>query len=255
MSDIFEYMLGRQAATHPIGYQSIFEYVDALPAADAVFDHTNGFNGFKMLGNGPDPSLTIDGGRPKGDCAFVGTVNVGVIDEVETGTPVTIPTSDLVVGTYDTYDHGQDLGANLSQLLAYQYNVGLPWLKGAPYAAVSPKDVDEFWSATEAFGCTYIGIAVTEAMQRQTQNGEPWDVSLTGNDIVGGHCVVCFARDANGGTVATWGMRQKFTTRWFKKYVEEAHVILTPSQVTKGSNGYGLDLAHLKADLAKLPVG
>jgi hypothetical protein len=254
MSDVRNFLFGRQAATHPIGYGLIDKYVDALPEAPAVFDHTKGFNGFHMLGNGPDPSLTVDGGKPKGDCAFVGLVNTAVVDDVETDTPVVIPTSNVVVSAYDTYDHGQDLGANLTQLLAFQYKIGLPWIKGAPYAALNYRDLDTFWSGVNAFGCGYIGIVVTQTMMNQTQAGEPWDLTgfATDDQVLGGHCVVTIARSAIGGEVATWGMRQAFTTRWLQHSLEEAHVILTDVQIAAKGDGYGLDLPHLEADLKSL---
>ncbi len=209
-----------------------------------------------MLGNGPDPSLTVDGGQPKGDCAFVGLANVCIVDQVETRKPVVIPSSNEVVTAYDAYNHGRDIGANLSQLLAFQYRVGLPWIKGAPYAALNHRNVDEFWSGVHAFGAGYIGIAVTTAMQTQTQAGEPWDITGTYADdqVVGGHCVVVISRTADGGEVATWGMRQKFTTRWFQRYVEEAHILITETQIARNGNGYGVDLPHLRSDL-KLLVG
>lgn len=70
--------------------------------------------------------------------------------------------------------------------------------------------------------------------------------------IEGGHCVVAISRtSAEGdGEVATWGMRQPFTARWFKTYVEEAHVVVTPAQKARGGNGGGVDFEHLERDLA-----
>jgi hypothetical protein len=258
MSDVItEYRFGRQAATHPIGYRDIFHYASAIPDAPSTFDHTNGFNQFRMLGNGPDPSLTVNGGNPVGDCAWVGTVNAGIIDAVATDEDVVFPSSNEVVSNYLQYDHGRDLGANLSQLLAYWHRVGLPWSPKLPgYAALNFHDLDEFWAAINAFTLGYIGIIVTETMMSQTQSGEPWDLTGLPSDdnILGGHCVDVLARDADGGEVVTWRLRQKFTTRWFKKNVEESHLLLTEQQVIKGSNGYGLDLEHLQHDLAGLSV-
>lgn len=248
-------MLGRQHAIHPVGYSLIDRFVDALPEAPASFDHTNGFNAFQMLGNGPDPSLTVNGGNPVGDCAFVGTVNVGVVDQIETHVTPSFPTSNEVVSTYLTYDHGQDQGANLSQLLAYWQTTGLPWSgKIAGYAALNHRDIDEFWAGVNAFGNGYIGIVVTQAMMTQTQNGEPWDITGTPADdqVLGGHCVTAISRLPIGGEVVTWGMRQQFTTRWFRHFVEESHVVLTPSQVAASGNGYGLDIAKLQAALKAL---
>lgn len=255
MSDVREFKLGRQAATHPVGYKLIDRYVSSIPAAPATFDHTNGFNAFRMLGNGPDPSLTVNDGNPVGDCAWVGTANVTIVDQVETKETLTFPTSDELVGDYLKYNHGQDVGANLSELLAYWTKVGLPWAgKLAGYAGLNFRDWDSFWAGVNAFGNGYIGIVVTETMMNQTQAGEPWDVTglESDNNVLGGHCVVAFAKDGDLGTVATWGQRQQFTQAWFEACMEEAHVCLTPAQVKRGGDGYGVDLAHLRADLKAL---
>jgi len=248
-------LLGRTPAIHPVGYRLIDSYVDALPQSPPVFDHTGGFDGFRMLGNGPDPTLHVHDGRPVGDCAFVGTQAVTICDQIETGEPLTWASSDELVSTYLAYNRGRDIGANLSQLLAYWHTVGLPWAgKCAGYAALNFRDLDGFWAGVNAFGNGYLGIVVTAAMQAQTQAGEPWD--LTGlpleRQVMGGHCVVAIARtsEEGDGEVATWGMRQPFTAKWFRANVEEAHVVLTPSQVARKGNGYGLTLPELQSDLS-----
>ena len=250
----FPYLLGRQAATHPIGYRSIAHYAE-LADAPAAFDHTNGWDHFEMLGNGPDPTLSVNGGRPVGDCAFVGTANVTVIDQVECGETVTMPSADQVVSTYLTYDQGRDLGANLAQLLGYWHTHGLPWAgRCAGYASANLRDLDEFWAATNAFGCAYIGVVMTQAMQQATAAGRPWDFTGSEADykVRGGHCVVVVAREDGGGEVVTWGMRQQFTDAWLQNCVEEAHVVITPGQVARGGDGFGVDLERLQADLAGL---
>ena len=63
---------------------------------------------------------------------------------------------------------------------------------------------------------------------------------------------MAFSKESDIGTVATWGLRQKFTQRWFQHNVEEAHVALTAAQIAAKGNGYGLDIEHLQADLKAL---
>lgn len=248
------YCYGRQPAIHPVGYRLIGHYVPGIPDAPATFDHTNGFSGFKMLGNGPDSTLTANGGRPVGDCGFVGSVNVDLIDSIEAHEPFQIPSSDEVVTDYLAYNHGQDRGVALIELLAYWQQIGLWDSKIAGYAAVNFRDTDELWAACNAFGCLYVGIAVPATAQQQFQAGEPWDLTGTDADyeIEGGHCVVIVSRDSDGGELVTWGRRQRFTDRWARTYLEEAHVVLTASQVARNGDGYGIDLTQLQADLAKL---
>lgn len=247
------YRYGRQAAKCLVGQPFIHRYAQ-LPAPPATFDHTGGFNGFRMLGNGPDPTLHVNGGNPVGDCAFVGTVNVKLTDSAETGEECTVPSSDDVVSTYLTYDHGQDQGANLVDLLRFWQTHGLPWGKIAAWASVDPHNPDQFWAACNAYGCLYVGIAVPATMDGQVENGQTLDLTGTSADrqIMGGHCVVVLSRDQDGGELATWGQRVRFTQRWWDTYGEEAHVVITPEQVARGGDGYGLDLATLQADLAAL---
>jgi hypothetical protein len=248
------YRYGRQAARRPVGCPFIHNRA-TLPPAPAVFDHTHGFDGFKMLGNGPDPTLHANAGQPVGDCAFVGTVNVGLVDQAETGAQPDYPTADNVVSTYLTYDHGQDQGANLVDLLQFWQSHGLPWGgKIAAWASVDPHNPDRFWAACNAYGCLYVGIAVPATMDTQVENGQTLDLTGTPADreIMGGHCVVILSRDADGGELATWGQRVRFTQRWWDTYGEEAHVVITPAQVTAKGDGYGLDLDLLRADLAAL---
>lgn len=254
------FALGRRAPVRQVGWRArTIEHYATLPAPAASFDHTQGFDGFKMLGNGPDPTLTVNGGNPVGDCGWVGSVNVDLIESLETGERFVWPTSDEVVTDYLRYDHGQDLGVDLSTFLTYWQTVGLPWGgKIAGHAEVDLQGgVDRAWAAANAFGCLYIGIAVPAPMDEQAASGEILDLTGTSDDrdIQGGHCVVVVSRDADvgngqsGGELATWGMRVKFTDRWLQTYMEEAHVAITGAQVERNGDGYGLDLASLQADL------
>ena len=245
---------GRNAASFPVGMPWIHRMAD-LPSAPEVFDHTNGFDHFQMLGNGPDPTLTVHGGRPVGDCAFVGTSNCCLLDAVETGDPYIPPTSNEIVSTYLTYDHGQDKGANLTQLLQFWHTHGLPWGgKIAGWASVDPRNPERFWSACNAFGCLYIGIAVPATMDQQVMDGQTLDLTGTDADyqIQGGHCVVVASRTETGGELITWGQRVPFTQRWADTYIEEAYVVITPQQMAKGGDGYGLNLGGLQDILAGL---
>jgi len=247
------YAYGRLAAIHPVGLGLIGRYLRGVPDAPATFDHTNGWNGFKMLGNGPDPTLTIS--KPVGDCGVVGTVDVSAVDAVETGEAFSMPDANTVVAEYLRYDHGQDKGVALVQFLEYWRQAGLPWAK-APvgWGTVDHRDLDALWAYTNAFGCAYVGIAVPAAAEQQAAAGEPWDLTGTEADeqIVGGHCVVIVSRDSDGGEVATWGKRQRFTTRWWQTYGEEAHVVVTAQQAARHGDGYGIDEEKLVAALDRL---
>lgn len=247
----YGYRHGLIPAAHPLGYHDMnFFMVQEPPDAPDAYDKTNGANGFQMLGNGPDPTLTVNGGSPVGDCGFVATVNVEYVDSCETDEPFTFPTSDVVVADYLRYNHGQDIGVQNPQLFAYWHNVGLPWasrLVGS--GSVNYRDWDESWAYLYLFGSGVLQVAVSEAMEDATNAGEPWDYtgSAADDNILGGHDVCVFARhDATTGVLATWGQRQLFTQAWWKHCVLGLDVCLTDRQVARNGNGYGVDLEKLK---------
>jgi hypothetical protein len=250
---IFTNRLGRKPARIPVGYRSIFHFA-TLPDAPRTFDPTRGYTDWGMMGNGPDPRLTVHGGKPVGDCAFAGSAHLAMATDIETGEEVTKPSANEVVSTYLAFGHGRDEGAVLTDVLAYWRHVGLPWGDIAGYASVPVHDPDCFWAATYAFGAAYIGVAMTQAMAEATERHEPWDFTGCPEDfdVLGGHCVVVISRTSDGGEVVTWGQRQAFTDAWLRHNVEEAHVVITPAQLQAKGDGYALDLGKLEAALDAL---
>lgn len=236
----------------PVGARNMSTFMDTTPPdAPTTYDKTNGNPQFQMLGNGPDPTLTVNHGNPVGDCGFVMTVNDEYINACETGESFTMPPANEVVSDYLRYNHGVDRGVVNAQLFNYWHTVGLPWagrLVGA--AGVNHQDWDESWAYMYAFGGGCIAVAVTEAMEEQSARGDAWDITGTAADynVLGGHDVYVFARqDADTGVLATWGKPQLFTRRWWLNYVQELDVTVTDRQVERRGNGYGVDLAQLEA--------
>lgn len=80
-----------------------------------------------------------------------------------------------------------------------------------------------------------------------------WGV-VKGAKIEGGHCVTIGAYDADGLTVVTWGQTQRMTWRFFRKYFQEAWIVLGPDDIDpkSGKDRDGLDLAALEADFRAL---
>lgn len=246
-------LLGRRPAKRPVGLRLLSTY-SSLPAAPETFDYTNGFDGWGMYGNGPDPSLTVHSGVPVGDCGFAGAVHLEMATAAETKESINWPTSNEVVSEYLAYDHGVDQGVALADLLAYWRATGLWGRKIAAYAPVNIHDPDEMWAACNAFGALYIGVAVPAPAQMQFARHEPWELTGTAQDrqIIGGHCVVIVARAKGGGEVVTWGGRQEFTDEWLATYLEEAWVAITPEQVEAHGDGYGLGMLQLNEDLDRV---
>ena len=253
----YGYRYGLVPSAHPLGYRDMSFFMTAAPSdAPDIYDKTNGANGFTMLGNGPDPTLTVNGGNPCGDCGFVMTANIEYVDSCETEEPFTMPTSDVLVTDYLRYNHGQDIGVQNPQLFAYWHKIGLPWgSKLVGSGGVNYRDWDESWAYLYVFGSGALQVLVSESMEDATQAGEPWDYtgSYADENILGGHDVCVFARqDASTGILATWGQRQLFTRAWWEHQVQGLDVLLTDKQVARGSDGYGVDIAKLKQYQKKL---
>ena len=237
----------------PVGYKPLAASLTAVPSdAPAVFDPLNGANPFHMLGNGPDPTLSVHGGQPVGDCGFVMTVNANVVTAAGLDLPFAIPSSNTVVSNYLAYNGGQDVGVVNSSLIPYWHNVGLWGSTIQGYGSVDFRDFEEAMAYCHAFLGLCTGIAVTEAMERATQNGEPWDFtgSAADQNVLGGHDVFVFGRDEQGlGILATWGQRQLFTQRWWENLVEECDAVVTAEIVAAKGDGLNLDLGQLDSYL------
>jgi hypothetical protein len=248
--DTTAFQFGRARAEKRIGAVTLSRIAPNIPEAPKVWDHTKGFNGFHMLGNGPDPTLTVNGGKPVGDCGFAMTVNASCVDALETDEPFTMPDSNLVVKTYLKYDHQRDVGVVNSQLFAHWRKEGLPWGgKLVDDADVDHHDYDESMAGGNAFGCLAIGIVVWQDMMTATQNEEPWDwTPATDTTPLGGHDVLVISNDE----LVTWGLRQKFTRAWYEHAVDEASVLITAAQLAAKGNGYGIDEEKLLAYVASL---
>lgn len=230
MASKYGYRYGRRPAVHPVGYKAIGASMTAEPSdAPANFDPLDGANPFHMLGNGPDPTLTVNGGNPVGDCGFVMTVNSNVVTSAAVAGDFEQPTANECVTDYLRYDHGQDQGVQNSELLPYWHRIGLWGSKIQGYGSVNYHDLDEAMAYCHAFYGICTGIAVSESMEDATQAGEPWDYtgSPADDNILGGHDVYVFGRQDGYGVLATWGQRQLFTPRWWEHFVEECDAVVT----------------------------
>jgi hypothetical protein len=249
----YGYCYGRRPAVHPVGYRPLSAFETTAPAeAPPTFDPLKGASPFHMLGNGPDPTLTVNNGNPAGCCGFVMTVNANVVTAAATGEPFTQPTSNVCVTDYIRYDHGQDVGVSNAELLPYWRKFGLWGNKIAGYGSVNFRDFDEAMAYAYAYNGICTGIAVSEAMEEATQAARPWDFtgSAADDNILGGHDVFVFGRESTDlGVLATWGQRQKFTVAWWKHFVEECDAVVTAEQVKRGGDALGVDVQKLESYL------
>ena len=225
----------------------VHEYArEPLPAPSYPVDVTGGIpgQGWAMLGNGPDPTCTTypDG---VGDCTFAGREHYRRAKAAAYHEAETWETSNELVAEYLAYDHGQDEGAVISDLLMAWYAAG-KILAFAPVDHSSPAAVD---SAMQAFHGVYAGVNLTDDADQLFSEGRPWTVANGEQaDPDDGHCIVKVKAD--GGQLdgyVTWGALQPATVAWTAACLQEAWVILASED-----EAAKIDLAALRADIDAL---
>ena len=125
---------------------------EPLPAAVYPVDVSGGITDWRMLGNGPDPTVPQhpDG---CGDCTFAGRQHYRMAKAAAGKELEPWENAADLVAEYFAYDGGQDQGANIADLLLYWYKAG-KILAFAPVDHTDPAAVD---AAMQAFHGVYCG--------------------------------------------------------------------------------------------------
>ena len=145
-----------QAQRFPIQYLSSY-LREPLPAPTYPVDVSAGITDWGMLGNGPDPTCTTNP-NGVGDCTFTGRQHYKMAKAGAGSETEQWETSDQLVAEYLSYDHGQDQGANIADLLLFWYQAG-KILAFAPVDHTNPREVD---AAMAAFHGAYVGVNLTD---------------------------------------------------------------------------------------------
>jgi hypothetical protein len=216
-----------------------------LPAPSYPVDVSGGITDWGMLGNGPDKTCTThpDG---VGDCTFAGRQHLRMAKAAAGHETERWEDSNRLVAEYLAYDHGQDQGANIADLLLYWYQ-DQKILAFAPVDHTSPAAVD---AAMAAFHGVYAGVNLTDDADGLFSQHEPWTVAGGQQpDPNDGHCIVKVAADGQQfDTWVTWGALQRSTHAWTAACLDEAWVIIT-NEDAKAPN---LDIAALRRDIDAL---
>jgi hypothetical protein len=225
-----------------------------LPAPVYPVDVSGGIKDWGMLGNGPDPTCEThpDG---VGDCTFAGREHAKRAKAAAGHEIEQWETSDSLVAEYLAYDHGQDIGANIADLLLYWYRAG----RILAFAPVDHTDPDAVDSAMTAFHGAYCGVDLTGDADELFQQGKPWTVANGEQpDPSDGHCIVKVGSDGQSlhnvatgtayDTWVTWGALQKSSLGWTAAALQEAWVIITEEDARAAN----LDIAALRADIDAL---
>jgi hypothetical protein len=226
-----------KAKTDVSSLKYIDEYLTAAGAPllpDPVYplDFTSGQTSWGMLGNGPDPTLTVNGGNPVGDCTWAGKVHYDMVAALWAKlTNASFPNSNTLVTEYLAYDGGQDNGCVISDLLLYFYQQKM--IKA--FAKVRTDKVSRD-AALQAFHATYLGVNLTDQADNEFESSQPWSVSPSNQpDPQDGHCIVGAAAQAPGAgndEDLTWGARQQVTQACSDAFIEEVWVIVSNDDET-----------------------
>ena len=236
-----------QGERFPIKY--LGEYVTTpLPPPAYPVDVSGGLTDWRMLGNGPDPSVPEhpDG---VGDCTFAARQHLRIAKAVMEKYLEPWESAADLVAEYFAYDNGQDVGANIADLLLYWYKAGTI-LAFAPVDHTDPAAVD---AAMAAFHGAYCGVSLTDNADALFQQGEPWNLADgQAPDPSAGHCIIKVGALGDAPTASdtwvTWGALQKSTLPWTAACLDEAWAIITQEDADAAS----LDIAALRADIDAL---
>lgn len=236
------------ADRYPIKY--LHEYLsEPLPPAVYPVDVTGGIapDAWGMLGNGPDPTCTTHP-RGVGDCPWCGRQHYRMAKAAAHGEPMPTETSNELVAEYLAYDHGQDEGGVLANVLLAWYQDG----KILGFAPVDHTDRSACDAAMQQFRGLYIGVDLTDDANDLFNEGEPWTVAGGQQpDPSEGHCVLRVkssgpSPDAKSGNI-TWGAEQDSTWAWDQACTVEAWVAITSEDEIDPAA-----LAALRADINAL---
>lgn len=193
-----------------------------------------------------------------GDCVWAGFGHqIEQITRYGQGTTVEITDQDVETGYESTGfrpdDPSTDQGTNVEDGLSYWRKTGLGGHAITAYAAVDVSNATEIKQAIGVFGAIGIGFNVPAYAMDQFSSGRPWDVQRTNGRIIGGHYVLVAGYDATYLYAVTWGKIQAMTWAFFRKYCDEAYVIIDDEMVSKVSRYLGgTDLHAFGEEFASL---
>jgi hypothetical protein len=210
------------------------------------------------------PSFPMYGNDVYGDCAIAAIGHMIQMWSANAGNPVT-PTDEEILRVYKILSPDDD-GCVLLDVLNWWCKNPISGVKLGAYAEINPKHIGLSKVGMDIFGGLYTGIALPVVAQNQEvwhclPKGQQKDNRVPGS--WGGHCVPYgfyddqFSSPGVGQTIpgmtkcVTWGATMETTWLWYQFYCDECYALFSPDWFTKeGVTPEGIDMEHLKADLA-----
>lgn len=208
----------------------------------------------------PADAWGVLGNDTVGDCTCAGVAHkrIGDVYLNQKGRVLAVTTQETLalysaITGYNPADPSTDQGAVCQDVLDYWRRNGFLGEKIIAFAKIDISNETELKQAINLFGQVYAGFYFPDSAMAQFNAGQVWDV-VPGATIEGGHCVTLGAYDETGIECVTWGRVQKLTWAFFRRYFDEAWVIVSPDMIdpATGKDVQGFDLYALGADFAKL---
>jgi hypothetical protein len=248
-------------------FKGASDYGYAWPAPVYPIEKSGGVTSFGMGGNGPDSTLTANGGNPVGDCApNAAPKNVDQTTAALFDIDDTAFTSDQIVYLYFLFEAVQagvswrppevgapwspadlqmgqqlDVGVDLGDWLLWCFQQGLieAFLKVA---------IDELDASLMVADAQVIGVDLNT--QADNQFPGTWDIGPGDQpDPEDGHAVQRFGVESAAGLRkgATWGQVQQWTVLWENACFQQGFVVLTKEQAEAHGFPFDAVVADLKA--------
>lgn len=231
--------LGKLPATRPYGLHELGAYLMHRPPAPPAAVKVPDVSAYPMGGN-----------DAWGDCVFAGCQHAIQAWNAEVDEHDAVPADQAVVDAYLAYTGGEDVGANISDVLHLWQRQGLFGQKIAAYAPVNHRSIPELHQAIAFYGVCKIGIQCPQSAQEQFGEGKPWTV-VPNSPIEGGHDIELVGYDAHCVYAVTWGAVVEVTYPFLARYMDESYAII-PHAFVEAGKGPELDLKSLQADINAL---
>lgn len=200
------------------------------------YDTSHAFTGWGMVGNGPDPTLTINDGQPVGDCFFAAVAH-GLMNKALVQSnggyaldpelvPVIQPTADHWVGLYLGYQNELSPGktATSGPDNGTEPVAGFKWLTAAGiikrWGLVAPSKLNE---ATYDHNGVLLACALDADAEQEFEHHQPWrNLPASVDPIEGGHAIYRVGFTPRYGTEITWAEDQQAARAWENNHVQQA---------------------------------
>ena len=235
------HLYGRLPAQRPRGLGFLSEYVAGkLPPPPPQAHYGALVHDFPMFLN-----------DQFGDCTVAAAAHLVQVWNAIANEHDPVPTDDEVRATYFGLTGGQDTGLVEANVLKAWHQSGFWGRKIAGYAPVQHDSLTAVHQSVAFYGGCYLGIVVTEQMERQFAAGEQWTPDPNGQ-VLGGHAVPIVGYDQHELWVVTWGKLQSITYPFLGAMVEEAWCVLPDQFQERGHGPREIAWADLQKDLARV---